>query len=162
MSPTKSGQILSCQSPQIRKGRPITETPLRILGIIRWCSGTGIFLLLSQTRSPRTPLEAQLSVERGFGNMRGLNQVQAMARAIATKDHHPHQARLQMARIRSGSTVILVYTLQGLVCRCQVSSDMANHWAILDSIVCFIYNLFFSRTINVIHQVLLEHLGANN
>src|SRR5690606_565332 len=82
--------------------------------------------LFSQTRSPRTLLEAQLRVERGLGNRRGFSQVQRTAAAMGTRDHRPHQARLQKASTSRGRAVFRVHTLHGLAWRSQASSDRAK------------------------------------
>jgi len=60
-----------------------------------------------------TALDAQLSVETGFRNVRGLTHIQRMASTVMPHAQGPIQTRLQTATIRAGSAVNRVQTLQG-------------------------------------------------
>ena len=90
-------------SPQMHKIEPMAEMVFRMLIMGRWCSGMGIFLRLSQTRSPSTAFDAQVFVELGIANTRGLIHIQTIERRIGSNDHGPIQARLQIERIRTGN-----------------------------------------------------------
>src|SRR5512134_63019 len=55
----------------------IAATPLSTCGMIWWWTGTGMRSRLSQSRSPKVALAAQVCVVRGGGNSRGLSHVQS-------------------------------------------------------------------------------------
>lgn len=128
--PSSTLQRFNTTNPQTRKGSPNAEMLLRTLGALRWWRGTGISSRLSHTRSPRTAFDAQLSVEAGFSNRRGLNHIQNRDNATGTIAHHPSHTRLQIAATSKGRTVVRVQTLQGLACRCHTVSLMLKVWAI--------------------------------
>ena len=109
-----------------------------MFGNILWCSGTGTSFLLNQTRSPKTAFDAQLFVDFGFGNSRGLIQTQPKAATTHTIDHHRSQTLLQNAKTNIGSTEYRVQTLNGLACLSQTLSDIEKTFAINSSIVCAI------------------------
>src|SRR5690606_18031092 len=86
-------------------------------------------------RSPSTPLEAQLSVDRGGGNARGLIQSHRIIAAVGSSAHQPIQRRLHTASIKRGRATTLVHTLQGLAWRAHVSSSMRKRSAMRRSMV---------------------------
>ena len=87
--------------------------------------------LFSQTLSPKTPCEAQLSVDFGSGKTLGLIQIQSRTARRGNIDHRPIQDLLQRAKVNKGRHVmILVHALHGLACRSQVVSDINNIFVI--------------------------------
>jgi len=99
---------------------PTPESTERTFGTVRWRSGTGTTSRFSQTRSPKTAFDAQVSKDNGAGKIRVLNQVQSGARASGTNAYPPGLSLLHQARTRSGSTVLRRSTLHGFACRRQV------------------------------------------
>ena len=74
-----------------------------------------MFLRLSQTRSPRTALDAQLLVDEGGLKNLGLSQSQKIEREIGISAHQPSHLRDQMEAISSGRAAYRVQTLRGLL-----------------------------------------------
>gem|GEM_PF-3969409 len=102
---------------------------------MKWCLGIGITFLFNQTLSPKTPCEAQLSVDLGSGNILGLIQIQSRAARMGNIDHRPIHALLHRDKVNKGRHVmILVHALHGLACRSQAASDISN---------IFVITLFF-------------------
>jgi hypothetical protein len=93
---------------------PAADTRLKALGKVRWCRGTGTLSRSSQIRSPKTPFEAQLFVDRGLGKMRGFSHIHRNAAEIGMSAHQPIHTRVQDARTSRGKAVKCVQTLQGL------------------------------------------------
>ncbi len=151
IAPRAVGQTASSTSPKTTKAAPTAATPERILGTVLWCFGTGTLSLFSHTRSPRTPLAAQLSIDFGSEKSRGLNQAHRRAAIIGTSDHHPNHSRLHTARISRGKTVLRVQTLHGLACRLQVASSIRNAVAILRSRVISVPRCGITRIL-LIHE----------
>src|SRR5688572_14513202 len=122
--PNSVGHGSNATSPQTTQAVPSAVTPLSTCGTTRWCSGTGTTSRLSQTLSPSTPREAQLSIDGGRPKIRGLTHIHATDAAIASHDHAPNQSRLQTATTTSGSTEARVHTLQGFAWRNHVASSI--------------------------------------
>jgi hypothetical protein len=113
----------------------VPDTVERILGAMRWRSGTGTNFLLRQILSPRTDFEAQLSVDSGFLKSLGLIHIQSIAITTGITAQIPSHTLLQNAIIRTGRTVFLVHILHGFACLAHVSSSIAKRDAIFCSFV---------------------------
>ena len=113
-APKTVGHTSSATTPQTTNTAPTAEIPERMFGTVLWYSGTGTSSRFSHTRSPSTPLAAQLSIDFGAEKRRGFSHVHRRAAAIGRSDHHFSQARLQNARMSSGRTVLRVQTLHGV------------------------------------------------
>jgi hypothetical protein len=79
---------------------------------LNW-SGISTLFRSAKMRSPKTPLEAQFFVDRGFGNSRGLTIIHIIERVIGIRQYHPIQSRLQIEIASSDKTVNRVHTLIG-------------------------------------------------
>src|SRR3712207_6442099 len=75
----------------------------------------------AQMRSPNTPFDAQLRVERGGLNSRGLTIIQTIERATGIRQYQPIQSRLQIESASSERTEKRVQTLRGFAWRIHVS-----------------------------------------
>lgn len=112
-----------------------------VLAAMKWCLGIGTTFLFSQTLSPKTPCEAQLSVDFGSGKTLGLTQIQSRAARRGNIDHRPIHALLHRDKVNKGRHVmILVHALHGLACRSQVALDINN--VIVITLFCIFTMIF--------------------
>ena len=74
-----------------------------------------MLLRFSQTRSPRTALDAQLLVDKGGLKILGLSQSQRIESEIGINAHQASHLRDQIEAISSGRAAYRVQTLQGLL-----------------------------------------------
>jgi hypothetical protein len=72
-------------------------------------------LRFSQTRSPRTALDAQLFVDKGGLKILGLSHSQRIESEIGINTHLANHLRDQIEAISSGRAAYRVQTLQGLL-----------------------------------------------
>ena len=89
----------------------------------------------AQMRSPNTPLEAQLRVDRGGLNRSGLTIIQTSATATAIRQYQPIHSRLQIASASSETTEKRVQTLHGFAWRIQASPSRPKSLASRRSVV---------------------------
>src|SRR5687768_6155060 len=101
-SPNRTIHPFRTTSPLATNGTPSALTAPSTLGATRCRGGTGTSLRFAQKVSPKTPLDAQWSSERGGGNALGLIAVQAHTSPTGTSERHPIQVRVQIAATSSG------------------------------------------------------------
>ncbi|USD43215.1 hypothetical protein J4N42_21735 [Vibrio sp. SCSIO 43135] len=75
-------------------------------------------------RSPNVPIEAQLLVFLGAGNIRGFSQIQSITTINAGSVHQPSESLNARAALKRGRIEKREYTLNGLECRCQAHSSI--------------------------------------
>ncbi len=154
--PSRVGHRDSEYTPQTTGIMPAAETQLNTAGGILWRAGTGALRRSIQIRSPSTAFEAQLSVERGMWKILGLSQAHRTATRMASIDHLPIQARLQKARMRSGSAVLRVQTLQGFAWRSQAASFIPKILCMMAAL--FIFLPWMLSTVSGFAQRLFESI----
>jgi hypothetical protein len=115
--PNRVCQGSNMSTPRITNIMPVPEVADRMLGVVRWYTGTGTHLRFSQIRSPVTPFDVQWSRDCGGGKMQGLNHIHNKLKATGIAAHPLIQGRLQNAVMSIGSTASRKITHQGLAWR---------------------------------------------
>ena len=90
--------------PQTQKGTPAALIAVSTNGATRCRSGIGVSFRADQYSSPSTDRDAQLVIDLGGGNTRGLIMVHTTTAATGSSDHQPIQARVHIAAVSSSGT----------------------------------------------------------